>query len=131
MENDRLVYHFRNASGPVIGVQSLQHAKLTAVLRAIENFPKLESATKFCICTDCTQTLKKVQNLQTYVDNGYRSISKGKVLHVKDTVEAIYGALSSRTDVQFRFIHAPARSFYMFYQDAYRLAVSASESRKR
>ncbi len=106
------------------GGQTLVHAKEIAVLRAIETFPKIE-AKKLCICIDCTRTINTIARLDTYEENGYRSIV-GKVVQTKDTLEALIQTIRLRDDIQLRFLYTPADVIYPL-KLALKVATSASK----
>ncbi|KAJ6641212.1 hypothetical protein Bhyg_06147 [Pseudolycoriella hygida] len=96
--------HPLNSYGNVNGLTKMDHLNQFAALRVLETFPNIENK-KLCICTDSNITMRMLNHMETYYENGFRSVRNGEFLQNKATYEAVNKVMRLRNDLELRVLH--------------------------
>lgn len=97
----------RNLQGPVTRRQRMNHAKLYAFLKGMEQIPK-GLFKKVCICVDEIPMITFVdRSLRNMSENSFRSVHTGKLNKDLETSMEINKALRLRQDLTIRLKYVP------------------------
>lgn len=126
-----VIFIHRNLAGPVERRQALNHSKMYAFLRGIQQVPK-GLIEKLCVNVDEIRLLTFInRSLRNMSENSFRSVRTGKLNKDLETSIEINKTLRLRNDFTLRLKYTPNDIGVDGIYNATKMAIKASENATR